>query len=674
MVEAGNGQNGARVSFNSRDIFFNDIFNAVQTGLLLIDPETHTILDLNQTASDLIGEERENIIGSVCHRFICPAERGACPITDLRQTINRSERVLLKRDGTRLPIIKSVGYIEIGGRRCLLEHVIDNSGYEQAEARRKESERKTRAIFDQAFQFIGIMSPDGTLTDANRSALKFSGVEEKDVIGKPFWDTPWWTHSAEQQERLKEAIHQAAAGEFVRFEATHKAPDGSLHTIDFSLKPVRDEDGKVVYLIPEGRDITRWKEAQEALMKTNAELISTCGQLATTEKELRESYDELAIKEAKLAAGEKKMRAIFDQTFQFIGIMSPDGRLTDANRSALEFSGIPEKEVIGKPFWDTPWWTHSAEQQERLKEAIHQAAAGEFVRFEATHKAPDGTLHYIDFSLKPVMTQDRTVLYLIPEGRDITDRKLMEDELRQKNEELYAAYEQLTAAEEELRQQYDELARKETAVAASLAEKEVLLREIHHRVKNNLQIIISLLNLQYRNFTDPKVLEAIRETRNRVQAMVLVHEKIYQSANIADIDIKDYIRFFVRYLFELYKTEARTVSFVVDGDAIRVSLNTAVPLSLIINELVSNSLKYAFPDGKSGRIRIGICRKSANVVITISDDGVGIPDGVTPETTGSLGLLLVQGLASQLRADITVNTCGGTVYTLSMPEECIVSR
>lgn len=126
-------------------------------------------------------------------------------------------------------------------------------------------ESKYRAILDRTFEFIGLMTPDGTLVEANRAALKFAGITESDVLGKPFWETPWWTHSKEMQDRLRDAIHRAASGEFVRFEATHPAAGGEIHAIDFSLKPVTNDRGEVLFLIPEGRDVTEQKRAEEDL-------------------------------------------------------------------------------------------------------------------------------------------------------------------------------------------------------------------------------------------------------------------------------------------------------------------------------------------------------------------------------------------------------------------------
>ncbi|MBU2622823.1 MAG: PAS domain S-box protein [Proteobacteria bacterium] len=131
----------------------------------------------------------------------------------------------------------------------------------------RESEQKFRAVFEQAFQLVGMMTIDGTLLSANKSELILSGVNEADVIGRPFWEAPWWSHSAELQETLRLAVKKAAGGELVRFDATHPASDGSIRYVDFSLRPVLDDAGKVIFLVPEGRDITDRKRAEDAVMQ-----------------------------------------------------------------------------------------------------------------------------------------------------------------------------------------------------------------------------------------------------------------------------------------------------------------------------------------------------------------------------------------------------------------------
>lgn len=167
----------------------------------------------------------------------------------------------------------------------------------------QESEQRFRIIFDQAFQFIGVLNPEGVLLQSNQTSLSFAGVEETEVIGKLFWETAWWSHSPELQQRLRDGIKQAASGKLVRFEATHTRPDGEISYIDFSIKPVTNQEGRVIQLIPEGRDITERKLAEISLQRLNRELsaISDCNQVlvrAVDEQELLDEICNIVCKEA----------------------------------------------------------------------------------------------------------------------------------------------------------------------------------------------------------------------------------------------------------------------------------------------------------------------------------------------------------------------------------------
>jgi two-component sensor histidine kinase len=210
----------------------------------------------------------------------------------------------------------------------------------------------------------------------------------------------------------------------------------------------------------------------------------------------------------------------------------------------------------------------------------------------------------------------------------------------------------------------------EEQIEKSLKEKEVLLREVYHRVKNNMQIITSLLNLQSRYARDGAYREMFRESHNRIKSMSLVHEKLYQSKDLSTIDFKEYIKDIAKGLFLSYGANKGKIALVMDINNISIDINTAIPCGLIINELVTNSLKHAFPGGKEGEIKISIHSMNENTIeLVVGDNGTGISGDVDFRTTESLGLQLVTMLAeNQLHGEIILDRSKGTEFTITFKE------
>ncbi len=207
-------------------------------------------------------------------------------------------------------------------------------------------------------------------------------------------------------------------------------------------------------------------------------------------------------------------------------------------------------------------------------------------------------------------------------------------------------------------------------IKAQLKEKEVLLKEIHHRVKNNLQIISSLLNLQSTYIKDQQALGMFKESQNRVRSMALIHEKLYQSKDIARVDFAEYIRNLAGNLIRSYGSSPAMVKLVIDADQISLGVDTAIPCGLIINELVTNSLKYAFPDGRRGEIRVSLKRENGDGLyrLVIADNGVGLPASIEPRKTATLGLQLVTTLVDQLNGSIEIKRGNGTEFIVTFSE------
>ncbi|HXI55756.1 MAG TPA: histidine kinase dimerization/phosphoacceptor domain -containing protein [Polyangia bacterium] len=208
-----------------------------------------------------------------------------------------------------------------------------------------------------------------------------------------------------------------------------------------------------------------------------------------------------------------------------------------------------------------------------------------------------------------------------------------------------------------------EVLRSEQTVRASLREKEVLLKEIHHRVKNNLQVISSLLNLQARYLPDPAARAIFSQSQNRVQSIALVHERLYESADLSHVNFAKYLAVLLDNVFDTHDATNRGISKVIDvGDA-NLTVDVAIPCGLIVNELVTNTLKHAFPGGRHGTVRVSLRETEDGILdLLVQDDGVGMPAGIDPRNTVSLGLDLVVTFAEQLNAEMDIVRQGGTSF------------
>jgi PAS domain S-box-containing protein len=256
---------------------------------------------------------------------------------------------------------------------------------------------------------------------------------------------------------------------------------------------------------------------------------------------------------------------------------------------------------------------------------------------------------------------------------DITNRRLMESEIRSLNTVLEQRVKDRTEAlaktnkalEEEVAQRQEA----EQRLKGSYDEKVMLLKEIHHRVKNNLQIIVSLLNLQSRYITDEKTLAAIRESQNRVKAMAIVHEKLYRAEDISHISLHDYIRFLGTGLFQFYDAKSRGIQFTLEIHDVNVDIDAAIPIGLIMNELISNSLKYAFPEGRKGEVAIDVKKEGHILTVVYRDTGIGIPADLDWRNTQSLGLRLVNTLVDQMSGTVELDSSSGTLFTMVLHEK-----
>jgi PAS domain S-box-containing protein len=208
----------------------------------------------------------------------------------------------------------------------------------------------------------------------------------------------------------------------------------------------------------------------------------------------------------------------------------------------------------------------------------------------------------------------------------------------------------------------------EEDLKASLKEKEILMKEIHHRAKNNLTIISSLLNLQSRHINDKEALGVFRESQNRARSMALIHEKLYRSDDLRKIDFGEYIRSLTIELFNSYRA-SQGIELNMDIANIDLDINTAVPLALIVNEIVTNSLKYAFPDKKTGNVSVHFAKNADEMQLIVEDNGIGFPGDLDFRNTNSLGMQLVTSLTDQLKGSIRLERDEGTKFIIDFKEK-----
>lgn len=205
----------------------------------------------------------------------------------------------------------------------------------------------------------------------------------------------------------------------------------------------------------------------------------------------------------------------------------------------------------------------------------------------------------------------------------------------------------------------------EQRLRVSVQEKDILLKEMHHRVKNNMQVIASLLGLQAMNMQEAKLKDVLQESQRRIRAMALVHERLYQSQTLSKINFGEYLTLLVQELFINSIPNGEQISLDLDIDQVELGISKAIPCGLLINELLSNSLKHAFPNGRKGKVKISLKTKGGDrVLVCLADDGVGMPTHLNPSAPTSLGLQIVNTLSSQLGAELTCKRDGGVEWTI----------
>lgn len=364
--------------------------------------------------------------------------------------------------------------------------------------------------------------------------------------------------------------------------------------------------------------MVRWGEIHVAPLRKNRKIT---GFQAITRDITERKNTEEALRES-----EEKYRAIFESFHDVYYRTDREGLVTIISPSVRSHAGWDPQDIIGHPVTD---FYKDPSQRETFKEKLKES--GVINDYELKLLSKDGRVIDVSVSSKIIFGKDGKPTGVEGVLRDITDRKRAEEKIK-----------------------------------TTLKEKEVLLQEIHHRVKNNMQIISSLLNLQSRHIEEDKVRDMFKTSRDRIRSMALIHEKLYQSKDLAKINFAQYIKSLSLHLLHTYNDSAGRVKLNTELSDVLLDINKAIPCSLIVNELVSNSLKHAFPQDKKGNIRIQLTtRNNGDVHLRVSDNGVGLSGKVDFQKPDSLGLQLVNDLVDQLGGTLKLDLSTGTSFQIS---------
>ena len=336
--------------------------------------------------------------------------------------------------------------------------------------------------------------------------------------------------------------------------------------------------------------------------------------------------------EKSLQESEEKYRQLAENIKEVFWIGSPDwSNIFYISPAYKEVWGKSQESLLSNPLS----WVDSIVEDDKatVSKHIQKISNSDFVEAvfpEYRIQRPDGSIRWISARGYPIKDLDGAIIKVAGIAEDVTEQKLREE-----------------------------------AISTALKEKETLLHEIHHRVKNNMQVINSLLKLQSNNIENEQTKEILKDSQSRVYAMSAVHETLHGSESLSEIDLLSYLSKITTSIFQTYSTDSRRIELNSDINNSPIILNQAYPLGLIINELISNSLKYAFPDEREGEINVSLKKQDKELELTVMDDGIGMPDDFDWKNTKSLGLKLVRTLVeNQLDGSIEMESNNGTKFTI----------
>jgi PAS domain S-box-containing protein len=603
--------------------------------ILLVDPEG-IILDRNTTFAQRLGMTVEELKGRCVYDLFPPdlVKSRKSQIENIMRTgePDRYEDQWAGRwfDNSLVPISGADGNIT-----KIAVIALDITDRKHAEEALKKTRQELRFILDSVPALVWQKDTEGRYVQVNKRYCETAGLSEEDVLGRT------------DHELYPDVI----ADKYMQDDLEVMASRTDQHGIEEGhTQPFGDSGWSLT-------DKMVWYDSEGNVKGTIgfAVNITECKRMDDTLREKEEHY-----------------RTLAEATHDAIYSMTPDGVMRYVNSSGAAMMGLSPEKIVGLSVENLFSPTSAKEFRKNLDIVV---SSKKHLRTDSKFRyLNQDQISWIDTHFVPQFGSDGSVIQVLAISRNITDRKQAELLLKHFNEELESQVRSRTVELERintlLEDEVIQRTRAEESVLKSLHERELLLREIHHRVKNNLQVIISLIGLQSRNIEDPRLLDTMEDFQNRIMAMAHVHERMCYAEDISRIDLSEIVTFMGTGLFKSYEVDPRHVRLNVEMKDLQITIDTAIPISLIINELISNSIKHAFPTGTPGAITIAGRKEADTIVLTIRDTGIGIPKDLDwMRSKKSLGLRLVVSLVEQLKGTIELDRTTGTVFNIVMKEK-----
>ena len=620
-------------AFHDSETRYRQLFETAQDGILILDAESGEIRDANPFLLALLGYTIDDLRGKKLWEigFIKDKAMAEQAAAVLKSTgyIRYEDLPLATKDGRVIEVEFVSNVYLVDNEKVIQCNIRDIADRKRAEL----VQSRLAAIVENSDAAIIGTTIDGIITSWNSGAGRIYGYSAQEIVGRNISllvppDLPDDTRISLDQIRNGSPA--------IRYETLRRKKDGSLINVYLIISPVKDAQNHLIGVSMIAHDITKRTQDEESLRES--------------EKRYRGLFENML-------EGFTYCRMLYDAKNHPCDVI-----LLHANPAFNRIFSITG--IVGTPV--TAVFSGIRQVSPELFEIFGRVALnGDPESCEIFFKPSEKWLHISVYS----PAKEHVVAFY----EDITKRKTAEEAIRIIGEDLERKVadrtSDLTDINLNLMTEMDIRLDAEKQFTRLMGEKDVLLREVHHRVKNNLQIIISLLNLQSRYIKDETTLAAFRESQNRVRAMALVHEKLYQSTNLATLDLGDYLKFLGNNLFQFLGMNGKGITLTMDIHDIFLTIDTVIPIGLIINELISNSLKYAFPSGREGKISLAITRQDHTLTILFTDNGIGISKDFEWRNAESLGLRLVCSLVEQLDGTIELDRSSGTAFTIVVQEK-----